>query len=161
MFASSVTAAGAIAVPWTSAALIVRVGAVFTNVVSVLASATGSVAVYATAGRALEILLERLERRAFQRALRDRILDDLVARFRGTQLTPQLGHLRHVQPFEVDKDRTVGSFEGRFELLEFGLFLCSRAQPFVRVLIRSSTVQAHVPIECSPALQGCRRRWQA
>src|SRR5262245_23165997 len=41
--ASSVTSAGLTARPWTIAALIFSVGAVLTNVVSVLASATGSV----------------------------------------------------------------------------------------------------------------------
>src|SRR4029077_13457905 len=47
--ASSVTSAGFTARPWTIAALIFSVGAVLPNVVSVLASATGSVFVYATA----------------------------------------------------------------------------------------------------------------
>src|SRR5262249_15807275 len=49
MFARSFTAAGAIELPWTTAALMVSVGVALMNVVSVFASATGSVSVYTTA----------------------------------------------------------------------------------------------------------------
>src|SRR6185295_12370425 len=45
MFARSVTAAGPIALPWTTAALMVSVGVALMNVVNVFASATGSVSV--------------------------------------------------------------------------------------------------------------------
>ncbi len=76
------------------AALICSVGVVLPNVVSVLASATGSVLGVRHRGGAGEVLLERLERRALERALGDRVLDDLVAGLRGAQLTPQLGDLR-------------------------------------------------------------------
>ena len=63
--------------------------------------------------RALEELLERLERRALERALGERVLDDLVARLGGAELAPQLGDLRDVQPLVVDEDRAVGSLERR------------------------------------------------
>ena len=63
--------------------------------------------------RAHEVLLERREARALERAPRDRVLDDLVARLRGAQLTPQLGDLRHVQALVVDEDRAVRALERR------------------------------------------------
>ena len=55
--ASSVTSAGLIARPCTTAALICSVGAVFANVVSAFASATGSSPRVGDRRRALEVLL--------------------------------------------------------------------------------------------------------
>src|SRR6185295_2317173 len=75
--------------------------------------------------RALEILLERLERAALERAPGDGVLDDLVLRLRGAKLAPQLGDLGHVHALVVDQHGAVGSLEGRFQLLELGFLVGS------------------------------------
>src|SRR2546428_4199842 len=77
------------------------------------------------ARRPLEELRQRLEARALQRALRDRVLDDLVAGLRRPQLAPELGDLRHVQALVVDQDRAVAALKSRLELLELRFFVRS------------------------------------
>src|SRR5262249_14757824 len=51
---------------------------------------------------------------------------DLVFRLGDAQLTAQVGDLRNIQPFVVDQDRAVRPLERRLELLQLGLFVCSR-----------------------------------
>ena len=55
--------------------------------------------------RPLEVLGERLERRAREGALGQRVLDDLVLRLGGAQLPAQFGDLRDVEPLVVHQDR--------------------------------------------------------
>src|SRR4051794_549185 len=76
--------------------------------------------------RSLEELVEDFERRALEGALRDGVLDDLVARLRRAQLAPQLGDLGHVHALVVDQDRAVGSLEGLLELFQLDDLVRSR-----------------------------------
>ena len=74
--------------PCTTAALMVSCGAVFANVVSVLASATGSLPVYDDGRRPLEELAQRLEGRALEGAAGERVLDNPVLPLGGADLAP-------------------------------------------------------------------------
>src|SRR5438270_931061 len=69
------------------------------------------------------MLLEHLEGRALQRALRDRVLHDLVRALHSAKLPPQFGDLRNRHALVVDQDRGIGSLEGLLELFELEHFV--------------------------------------
>src|SRR5258708_4046008 len=60
-------------------------------------------------GRAGEMLRQRLERGALERALGQRVLDGLVVRLRLVHLAAQLRDLRALQPLVVDQDGALGA----------------------------------------------------
>src|SRR5262247_2519311 len=69
------------------------------------------------------MFLERLERRPLQRTLGQRVLDDLVAALRASNLAPQVGDLRNGEAPVVDEDRALGPLERRLQPLEFRFFV--------------------------------------
>ena len=69
--------------------------------------------------------LERRERRADERTLRQRVLDDLVLPLRAADLPAQLGDLGHFQTLEVHQHRALGALERALELLQ--LFFLARS----------------------------------
>jgi hypothetical protein len=65
------------------------------------------------------VLRQRLERGALERALRQRVLDDLVVGLAPGAPAAQLGDLGDLQPLVVDQDGALGALEGRLEVLQF------------------------------------------